>query len=75
MPTRTAPEDFEDEPEDEEGGGFDELCAADQALLRAAERSSDFEVAPKKGLPQPEKGKSMPDLPKVKLSSFRRLLK
>lgn len=52
---------------------FDEELPAEAEAL--VETSDDLYGAAPEQLPQPDKGHSMPDLPKVKSSAFKRILK
>lgn len=75
--------DGEPEPEaddlEEPGGEIDFARLDDQGHLTAvgiAEvTDDDFERRRKAALPQPDKGRSEPNLPKVKSSAFTRFLK
>lgn len=69
--------DFDEELEDEEGGGFDDLTPEDQALLLGSEMThTHYEAKKKVAIPQPDRAKSAPDLPRVKARTmFTRIIK
>jgi hypothetical protein len=76
------PEGFDDDvpedAEDEEGAGFDDLSDEDKALILAGQGVSaqaHYDRQKRAVLPQPDRARSAPNLPKVTSSAFRRILK
>jgi hypothetical protein len=73
-------EAFADEPEDE-GEQLEDAGAVDPAvlaLIREVEQPNErvsFDLKRPPELPQPDRAKSVPNLPKVKSSAFRRILR